>query len=298
PSEEQASEPPFDAAKSCRPPATAFRSPPSPIAAVRVGFVNATMGYGLFAARDIRQNEAILHEAPFMTAYFDERFPDDMTNTASQRGAYMESFHAHRSNLIAAFPRLAARHGYGPLDYAQADTCLSNLTTHLRHGQCDPSTVTQAEYEAFTNTIIPTKTVVGSDGNACREFFRDYAFKVQPKHSSTQAAAGAAASDQAGAFKQEACVYLLGSLINHRCRPFPNKNKPASIGVDAKYGGPQGPNCEWRIGPSALTRFAQEKHIVVDALRDIRKGEELTWDYHKKVLGFICQCDICQESFM
>ncbi|KAK4649174.1 uncharacterized protein QC761_116640 [Podospora bellae-mahoneyi] len=58
----------------------------------------------------------------------------------------------------------------------------------------------------------------------------------------------------------------------------------------------RGPNCEWRIGPGQLAKFVLPHHIAVKATRDIKAGEELTWDYGKKKQGFSCRCATCRAG--
>jgi SET domain-containing protein len=97
---------------------------------------------------------------------------------------------------------------------------------------------------------------------------------------------------------RQACVYLLGSLINHCCTPGPAPSGSAcasSLKRDKNKNEP-GPNCSWRIGPSGLAHFVKPRHICVQARRDIREGEQLTWDYGKREKGFVCECDTCRDS--
>ncbi|KAK0718930.1 hypothetical protein B0T21DRAFT_58922 [Apiosordaria backusii] len=59
---------------------------------------------------------------------------------------------------------------------------------------------------------------------------------------------------------------------------------------------PKGPNCEWRIGPGGLAKFIEPHHIVVQAKRPIKRGEELTWDYGKQHQTFTCLCSTCDSG--
>ncbi|KAK1758229.1 hypothetical protein QBC47DRAFT_134604 [Echria macrotheca] len=129
---------------------------------------------------------------------------------------------------------------------------------------------------------------------------------------------GAVVSAAPSAATRHACIFLLGSLVNHCCTPpppVPEGSSSPRLLYGIRLGGgsgssdttgtdeqdlqdtpPVGPNCSWRIGPSGLARFVPAGHICVQARRDIRAGEELTWDYGKRHKGFDCACETCKSS--
>ncbi|KAL2129022.1 hypothetical protein VTI74DRAFT_8318 [Chaetomium olivicolor] len=250
-----------------------------------------------------------------MTALFNEKFSADTHLVASQtaacRGALLTTTNttttlASCSVAALAFPSLAARFGIAPAPFAEAEKLLATgLGINLVPGQgrFAGSTVTRAEYEAYVATLpVAAEQQQHAREAACLEFFKHYAFAVAG-HSPSGGAPLVTAT-------REACVYLLGSLINHCCTPppgarargpkgccFPGGHGSPSGGCGSSIN-PVGPNCSWRIGPSGLAHFVKQRHICVQARRAIRKGEQLTWDYGKREKGFECECETCQESFM
>jgi hypothetical protein len=163
--------------------------------------------------------------------------------------------------------------------------------------------VTQREYEAYTAAagLRVGGSVSEADAReACLDFFKHYAFQVPPGGGSGSAVGkGGGRNGMAGAAStRHACVYLLGSLINHCCTPDPTSSGSCSASslTRDKHKSVPGPNCSWRIGPSGLTQFVKPRHICVQARRDIREGEELTWDYGKREKGFVCECDTCRDG--
>ncbi|KAK0730719.1 hypothetical protein B0H67DRAFT_48166 [Lasiosphaeris hirsuta] len=293
------SEPPtsgeaFDASKMSKAPSKFLRNAPQDAPAVRVGFVNAAVGYGLFAARDLCKDEFILHEAPLLTALFNEKFSSDKNLVQSQHAAYRNALvDGNRDVITLAFPRLAARNGFAPLPFDDAHTVLEMaLGKNLIHGLFGGSTVTREQYEAYTSKIDVAAAPSEEDcRRACLDFFKHYAFEVKKAPTAVAVLPATTSAAAAVPATRDACIYLLGSLINHCCTP-------PSHGYAFGRGGEMGPNCEWRIGPSGLAQFIRPKHICVQAKRDIKEGEQLTWDYGKRFKGFVCECSTCRDSFM
>lgn len=301
---------------------------PQDAPAVRVGFVSPAVGYGLFAARDFAQDEFIFHEAPLMTALFNEKFSADKALMQSQVSAYRSALAVDREATALTFPMLAAQFGIAPASYEQAADILaspSHLGRNLVHGQFAGSTITREQYDSYTAGIATNNQPSEADArSACLDFFKAYAFDVR-LGSRTGPAPFAAATTH------EACIYLLGSLINHCCtstsssssssyvpskHPKPkskstitltkttsntsssNKSTTATNTPDVilpPLPGP-GPNCSWRIGSSGLAHFVKPRHICVQARRPIRAGEQLTWDYGKREKGFDCACETCRDG--
>ena len=265
---------------------------------MRVGFVSPAVGYGLFAARDLAKDEFIFHEAPLMTARFNEVFAADKTLTQSQVAAYRAALAAHHDVTAVAFPTLAARFGVPPVSYSSAAATLSSPAAMgqnlipARSQQLAASTVTPEQYAAYTGPLQPApKTSSPEARAACLDFFKHYAFQLPPPPSAAAASTITTTTTNTNtitsstATTREACIYLLASLINHCCTPTtPTSNENA------------GPNCTWRIGPSGLAHFVRPRHICVQARRAIRAGEQLTWDYGKREKGFACECEVCREG--
>ncbi|KAK3335641.1 hypothetical protein B0T19DRAFT_436475 [Cercophora scortea] len=300
----------FDALKQGKPPAEALSPAPLDEPAVRVGLVNPAIGYGLFAARDFSKGEFIFTEAPLMSGLFNETYAEDGTLIHSQHQSYRAALADSRFELNTAFPLLAARNGFPPLPFDTAQQVLNTtLGKNLVHGRLDTTTVSPGEYESYVTRFTAAVNPSDEDSRrAAREFFRHYAFQVQggsnnnaksssnssvelaaiPGPSSVAAAAAVGLSALGQHSTNEACIYLLGSLINHCCRPSSSSNIAT-----------EGPNCGWRIGPSGLVKFIQgPRHIGVEARRDIAAGEQLTWDYNKRDKGFICVCETCRRSWV
>jgi hypothetical protein len=149
---------------------------------------------------------------------------------------------------------------------------------------------------------------------AVLDFFKHYAFQVppNPNGSGSSTGSGGGSAMVGAASTREACIYLLGSLINHCCTPMPAASSSTTSSSSLTGGGKTknknrsgqqqqqqpGPNCSWRIGPSGLAHFVKPRHICVQARRAIREGEQLTWDYGKREKGFVCECDTCRDGLM
>jgi hypothetical protein len=289
---------------------------------VRVGFVSPAIGYGLFAARDFAKDEFIFHEAPMMTALFNEKFSADKNLMQSQVRSYRAVLAGpSRDVATVAFPALAARTGIAPAPFEEAADILASpaeMGRYLVHGRFAGSTVTREQYLSYTSRLPVAAAPSEKDvREACLEFFKQYAFDVRRAAGAgvgTAAAAAAAAvpGAGAGAATHRACIYLLGSLINHCCTPQSTGASTTSISCSGlikststssakssssrSSSSSKGPNCSWRIGPSGLAHFVKPRHICVQARRAIREGEQLTWDYGKREKGFECECDTCRSS--
>ncbi|AEO65373.1 uncharacterized protein THITE_56443 [Thermothielavioides terrestris NRRL 8126] len=312
----------FDASKHAKAPPRFYISAPQDAPAVRVGLVSPTIGYGLFAARDFAKDEFIFHEAPMMTALFNEKFAADQTLVQSQVAAYRAALASHPATAVA-FPVPAARFGIAPpaFDRAAAVLASGELGRNLAHGRFAGSTVTRDQYDAYVAGIKAVEKPSEADArDACLDFFKHYAFEVGGRGAGSGVAAAAAAASSFSAsasssssssscpassasVTREACIYLLGSLINHCCTvPASSSGFLGSSGKRSSSsslsGTEQGPNCCWRIGPSGLAHFVKPRHICVQARRAIREGEQLTWDYGKREKGFVCECDTCRGSFV
>ncbi|KAL2178486.1 uncharacterized protein P884DRAFT_197463 [Thermothelomyces heterothallicus CBS 202.75] len=313
PSGESAKHEVFDASKQAKPPPHFLRSPPLALPAVRIGLVSPEVGYGLFAARDLAPDEFVFHEAPLLTAPFNEKFAADRALVLSQTAACRAALAAHRDLVAVAYPALAARLGVPPLPWEEARRVLEggglgmNLVVGGSGGgdgglttQFAGASVKQAEYEAYTAGIKVSASVSEADvRQACLDFFKHYAFQVPPKGSGGAAGVGGVSALMNAASTREACIYLLGSLVNHCCTPPPSASSSSASLVKGKNKGPPpGPNCSWRIGPSGLAHFVRPRHICVQARRAIREGEQLTWDYGKREKGFDCQCDTCRDGLI
>ena len=270
---------------------------------MRVGFVSPAVGYGLFAARDLAKDEFIFHEAPLMTARFNEVFAADQALMQSQVAAYRAALTAHHDVTAVAFPTLAARFGVPPVSYPSAAATLSspaamgkNLVPARSQLQLAPSTVTPEQYAAYTGPLQPAPNTSSPEARAaCLDFFKHYAFQLPPPAASTTTAAPTTTTTTTAATTttREACIYLLASLINHCCTP--TTPTPSTTSTSATSTG-HGPNCAWRIGPSGLAHFVRPRHICVQARRAIRAGEQLTWDYGKREKGFAWACEVGREG--
>lgn len=348
----------FDAAKQAKLPAKFLRNAPKDAPAVHIGLVSPTVGYGLFAARDLAKDEFIFHEAPLMTALFNEKFSADASLMHSQHQAYKAALADGGQDVVAlAFPMLAARNGFPPASWEDAEPIFSAESAepdvagsakkffgkNLVHGRFAGSTITQDEYETYAagvKEMLISKPTEEDRQKACLDFFKHYAFQVKrttpstraesfpqlkprpmapapamtpaiiqnhnrrnrnrssqtsnPSSVSTAATATATAPTEANkTTNSDACIYLLGSLINHCCTP-----PSSSSAYVTRKRTEKGPNCEWRIGASGLAHFVEPKHICVQAKRDIKEGEQLTWDYGKREKGFVCECATCRDTFM
>lgn len=206
--------------------------------AVCIGFVSPAVGYGLFAARDIAKDEFIFHEAPLMTARFNEVFAADKTLMQGQVSAYRSALATHHAVTTLAFPALAAQFGIAPAPYDQVAPVFSSPAEMGQNlvpgqGQFAGCSVTREQYDAYTAPLKPAPFPPPEPAAraACLEFFKHYAFQVQPSlgvpascSSSSSCTPGASTTTAATATTtatREACVYLLASLINHCCTPAP-----------------------------------------------------------------------------
>ena len=306
--------------------------PPRDEPAVRIGFVSPEVGYGLFAARDFDKGEFIFHEAPAFVAPYNEKYFAERAHIIRQHAAYRaalaKSPEAHDA-IIAAYPRLAASNGIAPPPFDEANVALNTgLGMFLVHGKFAGSTIEQDEYDGYTTKLrsaVEANPKLGDDAvrKACNEYFRHYAFDSDMKldHGGSGMAgvvdlkAARAGPSVSPEISREACIYLLGSLINHCCAPSeefkkrfveqqeqPRKQQQedAAEASDSTTTTPPihppGPNCVFRIGPSGLARFVLPRHILVEAKRDIREGEQLTWVYGKRKNDFICECEVCKST--
>jgi hypothetical protein len=251
--------------------------------------VSAAVGYGLFAARDFKKDEFIFHEAPILSALFHEADSENLTLMRGQLTAYRNAVAENSDELITAYPVLAASHGVTPVSFDTADGVLkgSTLGKFLVHGRYAGSAITKGEYEAFTAKIQVADDPSENDCRlASRNFFRHYAFDAGKDSQGVLPGKSKPIATQ----PHNACIYLLGSLVNHCCTPkTPRRPKSAE-----ELQVPDGPNCSWRIGPQGLAKFVLKRHICVQARRDIKEGEQLTWDYGKQDLGFMCECSTCR----
>ncbi|KAL2199610.1 hypothetical protein P885DRAFT_66539 [Corynascus similis CBS 632.67] len=320
----------FDASKQAKPPPHLLRSPPLPLPAVRIALVSPAVGYGLFAARDLAPDEFVFHEAPLLGAPYNEVFAADRALVRGQTAACRTAIAAHRDLVAVAYPALAARFGVAPPPWEEAARILEpegglgmNLVvggpSKSRAGagaggadgvvprQYAGSSVTRAEYEAYTANLKVSASVSEVDiREACLDFFKHYAFQVPPNGSLETGSVGGGGGGGVGggsavtgvASTREACVYLLGSLINHCCTPTATSSASTSLSKDKRKEYLPGPNCSWRIGPSGLAHFVKPRHICVQARRAIREGEQLTWDYGKREKGFDCHCDTCRDGLI
>lgn len=310
--------------------------------------MSAGVGYGLFAARDLTKDEFIFHEAPLMTALFNEKFSADASLMHSQYQAYKAALADGGQDVVTlAFPLLAARNGFPPASWDEANPIFSAESAepdvagsmkkffgkNLVHGRFAGSTITQEEYETYVagvREMLIAKPTEEDRQKACLDFFKHYAF--QAKRTATVPATSniphlpssppppppvsvpilpttAAATTTSNLTpvstttttpiapstktNSDACIYLLGSLINHCCTP-----PQSSSAYVTRKRTERGPNCEWRIGASGLAHFVKPKHICVQAKKDIKEGEQLTWDYGKREKGFVCECATCRDTFI
>ncbi|KAK4170133.1 hypothetical protein QBC43DRAFT_294996 [Cladorrhinum sp. PSN259] len=268
----------FDAAKQAKVPPAKHRAPPRNLPAVRVEIVDNEIGYGLFAARDIQAEEYIFHERPFLTAPFNQT--RDLNNQNAQFNAINAISPVDNSLLRAAFPGPSACRDNAPFPYHEVKPFLDvQLGKNLVGGQLVASQITEDVYNAW---IVQFRHELLSEQRRreiAARFFRDYAFLEQREGAKRQQTAAAH-------------IYLLASLMNHRCMPAVDKVLGVAPTHDAANN-PIGPNCTFRIGRGGLCQFPANNQIVVEARRDIAEGEELTWDYGKKIRSFNCMCDIC-----
>ncbi|KAH8885131.1 SET domain-containing protein [Thozetella sp. PMI_491] len=263
----------FDASKQGTIPASSLHAPPRDEPAVLVGFVDSTIGLGLFAARHIAKGEFIFHERPFVTAVFNEMNSDNRDDMRTQEAAVKQAQAGPpRLAMDLAFPHLAAVTGHFPYGYDSDVIPIAELGINLVHGRLESELMgSPDELRSYVHGLqvadSPSKT---QRRTACREFFKHYAFQSRASKSSAAAPSSLTPS--------KACVYLLGSLINHCCPGNP------------------GPNCEFQVGPGGLSKFVERDAIAVRARRDIKAGKELTFNYGKQRKGFDCHCKTCESK--
>ncbi|KAK3949368.1 hypothetical protein QBC32DRAFT_349279 [Pseudoneurospora amorphoporcata] len=276
-----------------------------------------------------------------MTALFNEKFSADASLMHSQHQAYKAALADGGQDVVTlAFPLLAARNGFPPASWRDAEPIFSAESAepdvtgsmkkffgkNLVHGRFAGSTITKEEYETYVagvREMLIARPTEEDRQKACLDFFKHYAFQVRrtatvpatsniphlpsppppvpvPISPKTTAATtntltpvSITATQPPAKTNSDACIYLLGSLINHCC----THRQSSSANVTRKRV-ERGPNCEWRIGASGLAHFVKPKHICVQAKRDIKEGEQLTWDYGKREKGFVCECATCRDTFM
>ncbi len=248
--------------------------PPADKPAVVIRFVDSTMGLGVFAARPISRGEFIFHERPVITGLFNEQDSDNANDMKTQEEAVQASLTTSTRLAVGlAFPRQAAEVGLSVFSQSVPDPLpFGEIGTKLVHGILDPDMGGDdlEGYLKYVRSVSPSETPTKSQRRkACRDFFKEYAFQVRPPNSATRAPSQE---------PSKACIYLLGSLINHCCAGSP------------------GPNCEFQIGPSGLSKFVEEKAIVVRARRDIPAGQQLSINYGKLRKGFDCHCETCDRK--
>ncbi|KAK4230745.1 hypothetical protein QBC38DRAFT_22411 [Podospora fimiseda] len=276
----------FDASKTGSIPRTLLKDPPKREVAVQVGFASHDIGFGLYAARDFKKDEYIFHEAPVIQAKYNEFRP--LNNPQGQLDALLHPDSRDVIDLIiAAYPKLSVLWHRMPHPWQDAQPILGDtLGSRIvdRQGMLGEPLFREEEYSIYTEPLLSelqhrgVKRELKEAQEIASNFFRYYAFRPPALHN--------------GAADVDASIYLLASLMNHRCMP---ERDPAS-GVAPTHDAdnkPIGPNCTFRIGPQGLTKFVQPSAIVVQARRDISKGEELTWDYGKDNLNFRCMCADC-----
>lgn len=207
--------------------------------------------------------------------------------------------------FATAFPRFAAQMGvhYQLSKDALLEVLNREIGRNMIHGRLDASDVTPENYNEIQSNLTPNSASRKQPRDICHDFFKNYAF--QSRNVGQQSRIDAATTVQA-------YIYLLASLINHRCQPKESKVDRLLARLSKKMsdqnttGGPappvgeapsdSGPNCTWQISPGGLAKFIPDKSIAVRAKRNISKGEELTWDYGKKNMGFKCLCRTCKKE--
>ncbi len=239
-----------------------------------IGFVDDKVGLGVFAVRPISKGEFIIHERPVIAAVFNEKDSDNTSDMKLQEEAVRDALSGTGSVRLAvalAFPRLAADTGLPlvPLEIAGAPP-LEAVGVMLAHGGLQPTPAAGIkEYLQYVSSIpVSEKPTRSRRRQVSRDFFKHYAFQVRPPKPAAKAPS---------LEPSKACIYLLGSLINHCCSGNP------------------GPNCEFQIGPGGLAKFIENDAIAIRATRDIMVGEELTINYGKRRKGFDCQCESCAK---
>ncbi len=230
-----------------------------------------------------------------MTAPFKEDDSADQNLAEKAHRVYRSASLLNDKALQVAYPRVAADHGCPPMPYDEARIVLEGLGANVAHGEYAGSTITREEYESYTSNLKISRPPIGDNcRGACSNFLKHYAFSHLPKFPS-RAPMNALNSNIAASEVSQASIWLLASLINHCCTPPRDKEQAVPNPTKtARESGAIGPNCRSRIGPSGLCQFIRPKHIVVEALRAIEEGEQLTWDYGKNRKGFNCECTTCK----
>jgi hypothetical protein len=240
------------------------------------------MGFGLFAARDIQEGEWFLHEEPAITALFNELDAGSADELQAGRDAYRDAVNKYRDVLILAYPKVAAEFGETPSRYQfRTDTFRDGLAQNLVSGEGSLAApfVTSGNLEEYLSTMRePTQPSLQDQRRAVRTFFKNYAFQTDNNPMANRSAAGPVRSSKEG------CIYLVGSMINHRCHGASRTDRNT------------GPNADFRVGNSGLTKFIGPNHLAVRARRDIAKDEQITIDYGKSIKDFVCQCQTCQDQ--
>ncbi|KAK3372556.1 hypothetical protein B0H63DRAFT_527391 [Podospora didyma] len=279
----------FDASKTGKIPVEALLTPPLDKPAVKLGLVSPRIGYGLYAARNIKMNEVIFTERPFISALWNETGSTESSLLSTQWRSCRTALRNHPRVFAALFPTLAGKSGTPLISFAEARPIFNEeIGRYLSGGRFDECVVTEEEYNIYTRSAefipLPRKSALKK---ACHDFFKAYAFEDQKEATSH---AGRVAFGNGRGQTTDAHIYLLGGMINHCCRPSPEHRY---IHEEEFVG----PNCECQIGRRPLTPFVKDNHLAVKATRDIAEGEELTWDYSKESLDFACICPRC-ENFL
>lgn len=266
--------------------------------------MNEVIGLGLFAARDVAKDEYIFHEAPVMTATFNRLRHLNEKHEINQFGVVVNA-HELDHSVRVAFPGVYSDLGRMPFtyDYVVANDLFNRLARNLvpGHGQLAGADIEKNRYEAWIGQFAKDPPFDIPETARFREvaadFIRQYAF-IEGSEGAVYAVGRGSNLPLANTTKDvTANVYLLASLINHCCTPPVDKTTGKSPTEDDN-GRPIGPNCAFRVGRQGLARFVLPQHIVVQANRDIREGEQLTWSYGKdrSQLGFSCMCDTCNTA--
>ena len=198
-----------------------------------------------------------------------------------------------RDAMLIYYPKVALRAGYGdaPPPRWSINGLLPRALGQSDVQFCIPDARADEEYfgdlrrqwKKDQKYRFSTAGYLQKQKQVVFEFFKHYAFD----RSTTSVVADLQAPQWALSGRRPCYIYPLGSLINHCC---PVKDK----GVDDPG---RGPNCEAHIGPSGLTKFPGRDDLAIRARRDIEKGTELTLDYGKRKMGFVCKCVGCQKTF-
>lgn len=163
--------------------------PPADLPQVELRFVNAQIGLGIFAARDIDAGEYFLHEAPALSARFMGADGGDESTADEELSAYRAAARRIGPALLRAYPYFAAATGQAdrvlaptsdpddddaPPDFSDLGHCLVPS-----HGRFAGSTVTAEQYAVVSE---PAKEFAGRTldlaalRQGARQFFKHYAF--------------------------------------------------------------------------------------------------------------------------